>query len=363
MSRERNRRKIRDTESPSSQYKHMRERGAGEVVHKPAVQLENDASHLLPFKDGESSFTEGMLLSQSSSTAPSLISDSSTISLQSLFSLSSFNKRAFIIEEPDPPVVSSLPVLTPTTACNLAAAALQVLIIGSSFSKKPPQSIRIKGPPLLTTLMTLSPFLFSPGYKELVGHNSKYLPTLSNALCSSLVRNVQGPGLRRKLLLLSNSGISDVQDGGHTGIEGSVERMTSVVQGKVWRMIQNGLFDSRAAKKLRWIDPSTKVGEDQDILSDVWEDDDLLAEQKCEIADDQLGFDFVFDDDELLFDDLVRYGHDQEDGDGLLYYPEEQERREVEMETDEMLFGEEREYEDDCLLFEEDHFENDSMLL
>ena len=127
---------------------------------------------------------------------------------------------------------------------------------------------------------------------------------------------MQGPGLRRKLVELSKVPVDDQS----ASTEGSVERLSSVVQTRVWSMMQRALFDPSAARKLR--------------MERV---DTVDEEEMCEM---------------LL-------GEENENGtdDGLLDYFDELESRTVESETEEMIFG--CGWKDELLLdFESDKSEN-----
>lgn len=282
-----------------------------------------------------------MLLSQTVSRTSSSTSQLSTIS-----SISSINslKRPAIEEVVDPdstPILTTLP-LAPSN--KLASLALQTVIAGSSNRKRDLQGIQMGKPPPSTSISAFVPSMFSPGFKELMAHNSKFLPTISDAICSSWVRNVQGVVLRQKLVALSNAKVSEYHDG--DGEDGSAERLVSVVQARLWRMLQRTLYDEDAAKKL-WKKNKGQGAENPNMEAKESGDEDLLGENRGEKtintkADrfaDCIREDFMDDNEELLFEDLLAGGIDRESDDGLLDYFEDQERLAIEAETEGMLFG------------------------
>jgi len=142
---------------------------------------------------------------------------------------------------------------------------------------------------------------------------------------------------------LSKARITEFHEAGPE--DGTVERLGTVVQGRVWAMMQRKLFDAGAARKLKWRNPQDEDGEEVEGV----EDDDLLGENTdntlgedmpyTDEMTEMIGDEFMDHDEEFLFEDLIFGTQTAEDGDDLLHYFEEQERREVDMETDEMLFG------------------------
>lgn len=176
-----------------------------------------------------------------------------------------------------------------------------------------------------------------------MAQNLKFLPTISTAICSSWVRNVQGAGLRRKLAALSNAKVSEYNDG--DGKEDSAERLLSVVQGRLWKMMQTGLYDEGAVKKLWRKDGGDDTG-NSNSNEEGCEDEDLLGENGGYENIDREGNlenyieeELMDDEKEPVFEDLLRDYEDRDSDDGLLEYLEEQQRLAVEAETDEMVFG------------------------
>lgn len=236
--------------------------------------------------------------------------------------------------------------------CTLVLAALRTVIGGTGQKKL--SNVNLGRQSHGNTMSNLVPSIFSPGYKELMCHNAKFLPTISNAIALSCVRNVQSPGLRSKLIDLSQKTVSDLTDDKIEGIdvvEGTVERLSAVIQGRVWAMMQRKLLDSKAAEKLRWsrsgelVDGNDGEEEEVDLLQragTVEEQGLNLPLLEEDFGDSGLFEEWSMDEEEELLIGDIWNGNDysSSDHEGLLDYFEEEERRLVEMETDEMLFGE-----------------------
>ena len=295
------------------------------------------------FEDDEMLFSQAT--STATSAAPSLASDHSTFSN---FSLKVSMKRPPLDESAELSIPSILTTLPLAPANNLTLLGLRTLIAGPSSQKRELQNIRIRKPPLSTPLSLLVPSMFSPGFKELMAQNSRFLPTISNAICSSWVRNVQGAGLRKKLAALSNSRVSEYHDG--DGEVGSADRLVAVVQGRLWRMMQRALFDEGAGRRIWKRDGSDEevgVGNSGvhregrqgggDVEEEKQDEDDGDAESKN--FTDYIGEEMIEEEDGLLFAEIPANQGDDESDDGLLEYLVEQERMTVEVETDGMLFG------------------------
>jgi hypothetical protein len=225
----------------------------------------------------------------------------------------------------------------------LVLATLNILIGGTSC-KRSLQHVALESAFPETSLSNLAPALFRPGFKQLMAHNSRFLPSILCAISSSWVRNCQGPGLRATLIELSNSTppVSDYGNIAEAGVQGSVERLSAVVQGRMWRMMHKKLSDAAICRKITWesVDP-TRIIDAEDAVTD----EDLLGSRR---AEGQKGIylspgkdlqecitdGYIDGDDLLLFDAMS-------DDEGLLSYFDEMEKLEVEKQTDEMLFGSE----------------------
>jgi hypothetical protein len=154
--------------------------------------------------------------------------------------------------------------------------------------------------------------------------------------------------------------------------EVTAERLASVVQARLWAMMQRKLYNSAAAKVAFNPRPSEKttaevkeVGEDYDLLDEMGDNSESLG-GKSMIDDLE---DFMKDEfgDAEEFEDLL--GVDDTVDDDLLAYFEasERERLDVEHKTDEMLFGsscdDDWEEDDMDMLLLELGSDNESMLL
>lgn len=320
------------------------------------------ASYDAPLAEESSQNSEDdMLFSQLTDTAPSLVSHTSA---ETIFSASS-RKRLQLEECEDLPVSTALPNLNSASVCKLVQSAFKILLNGSlSQSYKKNNGVNAQATSSARTLPSLAPAVFSPEYKELMAHNSKFLPTISNSICSSWARNVQGKGLRVKLLDLSNMHVLRPADAVRDLPRGSVERLTAVVQGRIWSLMQRTIFDPSSSKKLRWDDSDAGAA----IEDDEEEEFDLLQEKESDQSPTlnrrQSGVESYMDEEEeLLFSELWKEGTPESD-DGLLSYFEEQERKAVELETDEMLFGDEKvDKEDELLLHDEESVDGNEQML
>ena len=216
--------------------------------------------------------------------------------------------------------------------------------------------------------------MFSPGFKQIMAHNSKFLPTISNAVSSSWVKNVQGVGLRQKLVALSNSKFSEYHE--DNGEDGSVQNLAAVVQGRLWAMMQKALYNECAAKKL-WKKETEFNAENTNTNEKDCEDENILGGNgggqhisgKEGSLDDHTREKFMDDDDDL-FNDLFEGNEGRGVDDGLIDCFEDQERLAVEAETEEMLFGSDfesggsgMEEIDEILLFQEGNEEEIMLLL
>ena len=274
---------------------------------------------------------------------PSLASEPSTQSSMLSLSTSSTHKRSLSSLTNDA-TFRELPL---PCAHLLTSTALNILIGGSSC-KRSLQNVTLSDAFPQTSLSNLAPSLFRSGFKMLMAHNSRFLPTVSSAISLSWVRNCQGPGLRRKLLELSNLSPPG-PDYGYSvqhGEQGSVERLNAVVQSKVWGMMQRKLSDPAICGKIKWesVDPTSIVD-----AEDPFMDEDLLGSCDMEkgvgvdviVSEECIEDVYIDDDDLLLFDGFS-------DDEGLLSYFDEMEKIEVEKQTNEILFSSgEYEYEGD----------------
>lgn len=299
---------------------------------------------------------------------PSLTSHSSTETFLMSTTSSVSRKRPLLLSTGD----TNHAILSLPSSCELVSSALCILIGGYS-SRRSLANITVEKAPPKTTLSSLAPAIFCPGYKELMAHNSRFLPTILHAFSSSWVRNCQGPGLRSKLIALTNAKVSELDDVYRegSGQHGSVERLSAVVQTRLWGTMQRKLFDPAVASKLqcetsymdRRVD-AEELGEDEDLLAPSDKEKELDSKRRMSIDRGGLIGDEFMVDDELLF---VNDNRDAEQ-EGLLDYFDDKERLAVERQTDEVLFWDgDGDYNDDggsdIVLSFDSEVEEESMLL
>lgn len=161
-----------------------------------------------------------------------------------------------------------------------------------------------------------------------MAQNTNFLPTISHALSISLPRNVQTPSLKRKLFRLACH--DPLPFSGHSvgiGESGTADRLSSVIQAKLWAMTQRKVYDKVAGHKV-WRQALQEGSQDkhsdfQDLF-DTLEENSQTRRDIEHLPDDEIMLFSDQDDDSVLLED-------GEDADG--------EKRATELETDEMLFG------------------------
>jgi hypothetical protein len=297
------------------------------------------------FPQGVEQPEDGMLVSQSDTdclTQPSLTSQSCTISTISISSSTQPLKHRLSLDDTILDQSSSPKLLETSPACKLAESALQILISGS---KRGFGDIEMKRPLPETSLANLVPAMFCPGFKEIMAHNARFLPTISNAICGTWVQNGQGAALKKKLRMLAKSEApiwanEDLEEEA-IGVKRTHQRLAAVVQSSLWGMMQRKLFDHAAVRKLSC--RATDVGSDSKAPQD--DGGDLLeAAEKLDGDDVEGDFETFIGHDsasagEGSFEDLLE---EEDDGELLGWFNEdkmERERLAVEQETDEMVFG------------------------
>lgn len=305
------------------------------AVQKDAYELDD----ILSFPDDE----PPLLCSQPSTT----LSSSSTAS-------SAPRKRIATLETPN---------LLLSSSFMLTSAALH-LLIGGTACKRSLQSLKLKSTLPKAPLSSLVPALFCPQFNPIMARNARFLPTISQTISSSLVRNCQGVGLRSKLMDLANLPSPGEEFGFQTlsGEQGSVERLRAVVQTRIWSMMQRKLSDSTTNRKIKWniLDARTMAEEDEVEDSELLfrsntNDGDpfmdaMMHTHLSEFIEDDYVQDYD-DDDELLLELLSDEDEGQlldllSDDEGLLSYFDEMESLEVEKQTDGMLLGSDSYYQD-----------------
>ncbi|KAE9377457.1 hypothetical protein N431DRAFT_541237 [Stipitochalara longipes BDJ] len=294
-------------------------KGPGQEDEMLLAQEGNDENARGADDEGE----DGILLPQGMGNTPSLTSQSS---IASSVLLPGEEERS--LKRPSPPNETILPDRLP--ACDLGKAAIQVLISGHiGRSLRGLGGIQVEKPPPSLSLSSLVPSTFCPEFKESIAQNAHFLPTISHAISVSWPRNIQSPTLREKLSRLANSSTSSLTHANRIedGEAGITARLASVIQSRLWGMMQRKLFDPSAGAKI-W-GKSTLRGD----LDEEDEFPELLGtlEGRDDVEDPVAGKLDDFDEDE--FEDLL-----STDDDDLLEYMEERERLSVERDTEEMLF-------------------------
>ena len=192
-----------------------------------------------------------------------------------------------------------------------------------------------------------------------MAHNAHFLLIISHAISVSLPRNVQSPTLKEKLSRLATSSTSSLTDASRTedGEAGTTARLASVVQSRLWGIMQKKLFDPSDAAKI-WRkstsqESAAEEGAFPELLGGFDERDGPRDGVSTRIDD--------FEEDENEFEDLL-----STDEDDLLAYMKEHERLSIERETEEMLLGtgwdEDEKHEGDVCLLDGDAGD-DPMLL
>ncbi|CAD6450371.1 283ba3af-b687-46e8-8293-9ca139fd5b87 [Sclerotinia trifoliorum] len=270
-------------------------------------------------------------------------------------------------------------VLDPTVSFKLVGAAIRAMIAGTEMRRRATNGVKIDNISNIpaTSLATLSPVMFSPGFKKSMAHNSRYAPRIIQML-TSLAHNAQTLSLKQKLVDIANIPSSEfasgITDGEIDGELDSEKRLAAVVQARLWSMMQRTLYDPSAAhqatNKRMTSDNAPLMEEDDgydDLLNSIGTDVDIEDLKKGDddfqwIIDEhhseKSAFDCILIDSEEIsgdaFDDILG------DGDDLLLSDEERERLETEFETEEMFFGRRWQLEDEELLYDDLLFVEDS---
>ena len=240
----------------------------------------------------------------------------------------------------DSPVVSTLDT---KFAGRLTSAAFMMLISGQRRSR----GIKFETSHSLTNLSSVVPSMFCPGFRELMSHHAKIVPTICNAASSSWLRNAQGFGLKSKLQALSTPETGTLAASifqPRPSTQGAA--IDSVIQASLWRMMQQALNGTSAVKNLLWDKPTN---EDADV-DEQNDDPDLLLEhlgkkERTPAFESLLDAQIMDEDEEEMLDILLREKENESD-DGLLGYLGEIERQAIERETEEMLFGSQDTFDD-----------------
>ena len=173
---------------------------------------------------------------------------------------------------------------------------------------------------------------------------------------------MQSHTLRQKLTLLSESKISKFTDDNlsRDGEKGSCQRLSAVVQSRLWVIMQQELYDPLAARRLKSTSANTDGEEEEEDLLKMSSTADTNSDEpmngpKPSIKDEESEFDDLL---ASQWDDLL--GEDRDEDEMLLFDTERGERLVIEQGNDDMLFrsGNPEDDDDDELLLD-----NESMLL
>ena len=304
-----------------------------------------------------------ILLSRTTENTSSLVSPSTIISTGSASSSIYSLKRSLPSDATISMQAVPLSGLNISPACKLAEVALRILIGGYEPRRtRGLLGVRVDKPLLQTSLSDIAPGVFSPAFKEVrrldalpsstvltrvqpMSHNAQYLPTISQAISHSWPRNVQSPIFMQKLSQLANSPPSSLEHNDEDAMEeATTERLASVVQARLWSMMQKKLYDPTAARILFNPRSSDKTTAESEMIEEEYNLVDELGDKSVPLGRERIMEDledFMRDEfgDEDEFEDLLGGVIDEEDD--LLGYLDASEREmvEVEQETDEMLFG------------------------
>ncbi|KAH6663347.1 hypothetical protein B0J14DRAFT_644809 [Halenospora varia] len=197
------------------------------------------------------SHEEDMRLSQPISDIPSLISQSLTCSTVSTISqlMPESSIRNNTRGDLDLSILSQVSKISP-----LVKQGLHILIGGCGrCAHQETKDIQSRRPHPETSLSKIAPSIFSPGFRESMSHNAKFLLIISRAMSITLPRNVQSSMLRSNLLKLAQSDKSAIPNINDESLErGSVQRLAAVVQTRLWAMMQKWVYDTSAVRKLAW---------------------------------------------------------------------------------------------------------------
>ncbi|KAG4443375.1 hypothetical protein IFR05_001164 [Cadophora sp. M221] len=268
--------------------------------------------HETRFTRSEDCDGDELLFSQTSDVSSSLFlsqsSKSSTLSTNLSTGLDhQYTTRSdfeqFSVERIPWPMSSASPL-------RLADAAFRILMgAGTPRRNLRLSDVEIKDRPQLS-MSTLVPSIFSPGFRNSMAGNSRLLPTISYAISVSLPQNVQTPSLKRKLLQLANMDqprLASLEQ--EPGQPGTTQRPSSVLQSRLWEMIQRKIFDNSAGRKL-WQHKVAGEEEADDDFKDIFEaidGEELQSETgtgKVSSDEDMLFWD---DDDDLLLEHKNTY--------------------------------------------------------
>ncbi|KAG9245484.1 hypothetical protein BJ878DRAFT_15293 [Calycina marina] len=319
-----------------------------------SVSLEPDASRVSSQYENSSQ----SVFSHSGISNSSLLTQASTDSCQKLVQLKDRKRLSSTITADASPRPH---VLDTAIAVSLMSTSLAVLL-GSQLSV-PNVSIETCG--FLSSLSSLVPAIFSPGFAASMSHHARLLPGVSRTIAISCIRTGQGNSLTAQSLTPPQMQPTTSFTSNSETYDGSYRAIKSVIQCRVWKMMQQTLSHPYAGKTLRWSNTTATIDNDQpaddcDLFAECLEDNDSFSE-----FEDLLETNFMDEEEEKMLEML--FEEPSGNRDRWPDYFEDVERREIEAETEDMLFGEgsvfglEEADEDELLLV--DGYEDDESML
>ncbi|KAK2625361.1 hypothetical protein QTJ16_005730 [Diplocarpon rosae] len=232
--------------------------------------------------------------------------------------------------------------LLPNLVCSNLVETSMYTLLGGYIGPRVlgMRDIELRKIPPSLSLCRLIPALFCPGFKESMVHNNRFLSSVSHTVSVSWPAHVQTPSLRRKLLRLSDLNPSPFPAFPIKREEpGTSDRLLAVVQSRLWAMMQKKLYDKSGGRKLWRQTRKQETGRSDDDEEDNL-DDKFSSVEGCEQRMDTIDSEAMLLNDDAEDDDILMGDRDEDDW----------ERRAIESETYEMLFGREEADDGDILL-------------
>jgi hypothetical protein len=161
-------------------------------------------------------------------------------------------------------------------------------------------------------------------HRQAVSHRSQFIPIISHALSVSLLRNVQSPSLRRKLLFLASNPVQPPDSNvipepvddidGRSEFAGNLrsQNLNRVVEERLWAMMQRSLYHPSSAPCMlspEDVDPgghgALTVGVVEASMSGPGKAESVMGESLSFMG---YGMNFFDDDFEDLFEDMPDEG-------------------------------------------------------
>ncbi|KAI9697059.1 MAG: hypothetical protein M1836_005020 [Candelina mexicana] len=187
-------------------------------------------------------------------------------------------------------------------AVHLTDAALRNLICNRPLRTTP--GIKVKRN-LTARLADLAPVLWSPGYLPAIAQRAHFIPTIAQAMASNSTR-AHSSTLRDKLITISalpaspilKTPTSEISATGNSSADR--QAISTVLKARLWRMMQQKLFDPGAARRLSPLKVS-KTAETQSTFGKN-DTEEMLVEDVTESQDAfiQIG------DEEMLEEELMK---------------------------------------------------------